>query len=1043
MENEKIELQKELKIIYKTKFEYYNILMENIEKYEDIKYKLIIDEKIQHELLPNNLIVLFSRILRNFWESPQLAAKLLLIANYEDVKNYLAHLVVNNFYENILSPNDKEYHLLYVITVLLKDEINKLNKDFCNHCEFLSNSRCSIIFDEFLVKGRLQLFCKKIFLSIIEIFESKFSSKEFNFNINDLNNMQKNNNITKNNIKKVLKFVNIDKYMIDLSKEELNKKMSEFEHKKNKEMKDYIYNLSKRFEEGENYIYSNTKFINNLNEDSLIIYWDNFSNITNLINIFLENINRNLVKLPFQIKCLCKIIKILINKKYKYACTVEKNAFISKFLFCKLIFPYFINTPVFALINEFIISDSTKNNLLTIKYILSKFLFSEFFRADNKKEKNFTPFNVYFIEKMPKIIELYKKITDVKLPLFINKILENDEDQINNKINFVKEVDEIENNFDFFEKEINEVSFSRNICFSLEEVYILVKNLDKFKENLLQSEKNDKMKTIKYGVESVLNEYNQNLIKNLLDSKKIKIQPIKRDYIKHNSSTELSSRRLEHLDDNKKINLDENNKRRSKNERKNTKKKEKVYFLISDLLIKKEYEKSLSNYKSEKQCYHIKEIKNNKNDRLIEKQNNIIKIKNLFCIILYYFNEIDSIDFNENTTANILNILRELKKYMNTDFVICGFVPSEWYINELIRYIKKLPKETRNTKIEKIINELMIEVNNSIYEIQFGPISQFQYSSNINNMKYYKQYYLRAKEISTDLNLNIKIQKIIYEENIPITIIYKNDHLVLKTFEKTKKQSILGALFPHQTIKKPFTIENFINEFPDLTKNTDDIFKKLKSLHVFSLFNDYFESVRHHIKNMKITKDEKEIDNINNKIYDYVLEQLHSKIFPKDPTNKDEIIYENSKKLQWIELNDLNENKQNLNFEQFLPYAIKYFDQLDKEKSPRKKVLYMQKIFDCIFGLGILNEKAIEGVDFILPILNFSLIKAKQKRINSNCKFMELFLENKEFGYESSHLAELMVSAKKIETISFKDFKNITESDFLQNCELSVKNELY
>ena len=54
--------------------------------------------------------------------------------------------------------------------------------------------------------------------------------------------------------------------------------------------------------------------------------------------------------------------------------------------------------------------------------------------------------------------------------------------------------------------------------------------------------------------------------------------------------------------------------------------------------------------------------------------------------------------------------------------------------------------------------------------------------------------------------------------------------------------------------------------------------------------------------------------------------------------------------------------KQNLNFEQFLSDVIKYLNQLDREKSPREKFLYLEKIFECIAGLGIINEKIQEGL---------------------------------------------------------------------------------
>ena len=67
------------------------------------------------------------KFLYSLWDEPDLIAKLLLNSNISDVKNTLAPFICHNFYQNIISPYSVEENLLFVYTLMLKEEINKLN----------------------------------------------------------------------------------------------------------------------------------------------------------------------------------------------------------------------------------------------------------------------------------------------------------------------------------------------------------------------------------------------------------------------------------------------------------------------------------------------------------------------------------------------------------------------------------------------------------------------------------------------------------------------------------------------------------------------------------------------------------------------------------------------------------------------------------------------------------------------------------------------------------------------------------------------------
>ena len=67
------------------------------------------------EIYLEDLKFYFPNFLFYLWEKPKIMALLLKQAEISDVKNYLAPFIVNNFYENILSPNFIEENLIYIL----------------------------------------------------------------------------------------------------------------------------------------------------------------------------------------------------------------------------------------------------------------------------------------------------------------------------------------------------------------------------------------------------------------------------------------------------------------------------------------------------------------------------------------------------------------------------------------------------------------------------------------------------------------------------------------------------------------------------------------------------------------------------------------------------------------------------------------------------------------------------------------------------------------------------------------------------------------
>ena len=166
--------------MYIEKLKVMNMILDR-EKYNDKIFELI-DVETQTNLL-SDLKIIFSRLMFYLWEKPKIMALILKNAEIKDIKDYLANLVVNKFYENILSSTFIEENLIYVLTLLLNEEINNL-LNIEQHSKFLEETCCGYLLEELRKKKDIQTFFKNIITEPIENLETNFSNLKLNFDIN-------------------------------------------------------------------------------------------------------------------------------------------------------------------------------------------------------------------------------------------------------------------------------------------------------------------------------------------------------------------------------------------------------------------------------------------------------------------------------------------------------------------------------------------------------------------------------------------------------------------------------------------------------------------------------------------------------------------------------------------------------------------------------------------------------------------------------------------------------------------------------------------
>ena len=316
----------------------------------------------------------------------------------------------------------------------------------------------------------------------------------------------------------------------------------------------------------------------------------------------------NICLIPYSVKCICKIILSLVKKENPNLNIIEQNILISRFFFNKLLLPIFRNPGYGAFINNFIISDTTIHNLDIVSKIIERLISGSFI---NNEDNNcdYSPFNFYFLEKMPMILKFFENITKVTLPSFIDKLINGDLPD--------------DFKYDYFKENPKEIVFHRAICFSIDDFFAILSNMEKCQNILFNNERSNLAKTFK-----MLNsETNKELIETLRNIN---------DY--------------EFIFDRK---------------RKKEKKGKKIlnYFLFFDILVN-EYVKIFEiNQKSPN--FIIKEMRifQNEKDNQI---NSIIRVKNYLSSLLYNYRPLVKTDFDEGTTQNTIKILNELKKFMKS-----------------------------------------------------------------------------------------------------------------------------------------------------------------------------------------------------------------------------------------------------------------------------------------------------------------------------------------------------------------------------------------
>ena len=981
-------------------------------------------------------------ILEEIWKKPEIMYLIITKVDPEDLNYNLSSFIILNFYNNILSSSYMENNLLYLLSLLLKDEVDQLNSpDDINI--FLNETKCGILLDQIFKQNDIQVYFKSILLKIIEKLELLNSNRKIEFEVSKKEkelikyedifkkiNLRKSKKIKKedafkeliNNIvfenfscnrmdlmenlilHKIDHELFILKYIPDLTKTEFEERIKNIKDQKDKMIPYYQSKLKEIEDNNDPDLFSNKVFLKNVQGLKLSVHiLDFYRTDFNLIVAYIEQILKNLIDnihlLPYSVKCLCKIISILIQNKFPEINEIKKNAFVSCFLFKKILVKILKNPAVNALIGEFIVSGNTLHNLEIITNILRYLTTGNLFK-NNSYETDYTPFNWFILDKIPELISFYEHINKVPLPNFINKFVNGKLDK-NYKYNYFKE-------------NPDEIVTHMSICYNIDNLISILKCIDKNREEISKLDLIDNPKgPLMNSFKRLYKEENLEKIMKFAEQR-----PDKNITAYNNIAITQTAPTIN-------------------------------FFLYTKKIINEKYQILFNLDATLYKNFHIKEIEDPKTPDDI-KTNIIIKVKNYISNSLFNYKLLEKNDFEEGSTKDTIMIFKELKRFMkSSNFVVDNSVPSMWYINSLLNHLNKLPEEYKRNDFNKLFEELKTDLENNINSIDFQSLILFH-----NKLKFLSlstKQYMKSKLLVQKIDINQIIKSHIEEEVIPVEVDFQYEDTIKKLKIEKSKVKIPPELEYIRDEKRGLivkTIAVFTKKFPNLVRhqylqNAEDIFEMLKELQLPKKLNDYFDIIESHFnKKKKQTHDSKyDYSSFKNELMDYVMKKLYEKIYPQDPSMNDTTAFTKCVMLSWTEPKHFINKKTNYVYDSFLPDVIAHFRQIHQEKTPAKKMECVKNIFMLINSVIKFNDREGEcGADDSTSILTYSLVQACPFFIYSDLKFLEIFYENQMKGLEGNQLAQLLLACNLVTNIDANTFK-MDENEFKQKCNEARNNE--
>ena len=1012
----------ETKIKIRKEFEIIRSLDKNIKNFTSEYY---LEKNIESELCDTvgtikNLLFL----IRNNYDYITKIVSLIEETDEQEKVDSLVELFCNQFYDNILIPNPEQEELLILMYKLLEEEITPMNSASVD--EFLSdNTFLGKFISSYINKRELKVFLKMLLNPLIlSIENSGMECMDMSLqNINREVNKRKDERISDKNFDAWLREipktnVNFKKYYMpgneemneddvkeekkDDTKQEkivynsdykeeltLDKIYNKITNEKNNDIKEiYLYQLEQIGNDPDIFTNAGIKLVINdtyfQNNRQLILkkYFENFLFIKDKIDYLIQALIDRISTIPYTVRCICKVISLLMQKKFPSLPTFLRNSFIGKFIFDKCIFPV-LSLENKNVMDSRIFSQNTKRCLNVIISVLSNANRCSLYPTTTDTEK--TVFNYYLFEIIPLINKFYEKVIDIELPKtleeLIAKVKLKIEQNIDNKIfhfrrkNIKRRIDptkkeieikkepeklEEEIKYNYFKNNDDEIMHLESICFSAQDILFILSLIQK-KPKLFEG----------------------------LPDYKFFSKTIER--------IKAEDERLQNIVRKNGIN--------------------KQFFIV---------------FQEEKNLKLENLIRNNSSNvstfSSINQDSDIICKRIKFCIktILKDLNLLNNKDYSYlNRAISTNKFFGAIKKTLNNITYSSGEtdkIPLKWYGQYLYNNKKGLSKIYQDDDYEKLYIELLEEEENILKELKL--FSSTIITRDGMNLRCAENLLDKVKYDLGDIEEAkkfVKIEKFIDTEKIEVCMRFKEEKDDKNSSEKLpmviitdisecnhQKNATDDNDKKNKSLAHTLFIKDFINKFTDNSQNmdknslnyklkifsTEDIINSERKNGIFKTMKMYMNLVKKRIKepiiNEGLFNDLPNIGEIAEKIEDHILRQIYKDVFP--PEQKEDVIfYQRTKCLNWVTPEQLDIKTIYINQ---LRFAIDSIKQIDEARSVLDKLDLIASAHTSVnntikFSSGKDDDS---GQDEMTPILQYIILKAHPKRMHSNINYIKCFL---------------------------------------------------
>ena len=1089
--------QKNREMFTSLQFNYNNNLENNLCVETNLSNDEIISQLTVKEIQEEDNFQSNAQIIRDFFfrfrENNILMMRLIECLDadqFEIIVPFLCHF----FYENFYIENNEQEEILYIIYLLLEKEIDSLFTPSVS--TFLDKSFVSMFLSELAnrydIKHYIDIILNYLIRNIEEINISFYSldieghkkdklllddknnnkiikklkdkksegdvrstyNVNNNFNLDNstfstgmsIGNILKrkklfdedniktfgNVNESKLNMKEIFKkelydniFIDIDiKYLRDKFEKETNIILKNFYarllRQVNSASNPDLYNTCKYFE---TLTYNNK----NITKEALEDFNKGYFLVTKFISELLDNLENSKI-MPYSIKVICKFIFELLTKKFKNISTIQCYLLVNRFLFDKLLLPVIQNPDINDTGKNMIITLNTRKNLYYIYQVLKKLIRGELF--DLQDYSYMTVFNKFIINNFERLNRIIENLLQVKEPQKLTKL---SKDFYKDEKFKLEEVirDEESVNYDYFEENPHDFMHHKSICFSIKDLNLFFNIVDNNKERFIQEP------------------FLENIYKNLSElMPKIKDKFMPYEYF---------------------VIISDN----YKNE-------------VNELLFYKQPKIILGKAKT-------------KNDILINLKyciSYLISKLDIFPSWAWVTSNLDTIKTFEYINSYLNSY------YNNKQKLEKGTVPLNWYSSYIIKNLKNLEEKYIRNDYKLFYEDLETEILSQIRDS--GDLNEFltinMTTKNFlisNKIKIYEQELDNVK--STELNIKtakfietakinvcltnyLELGDMVKYLNSPLDpesqnhpymlLISKEDECIhrqkmeKKTFKKLRDSLILynthcsniNEFTQHLSDYYYIIGQDILDSYKkkDESKHNENLIsKKTMVKEVLDKYKKYvIETInKSNLFNVQKTNDQrkqryfvKKYEEDKNKalniISNFILKRLSIKIYEAELDNEDQDFKNTCIKLKWISHNNL--DIQNAVFNKNLfNKVIDHVKKMDYLRTP-SGMLYE-------FGLGVqlinsmfifmLNQMQAEAGD-LLPLIIYSIITAKPKKLIFNIKFIKFFMnQNELLGNIGYNLIQCESSIKYIKSLNEVQLK-MSKQEFEDKCKICLNDYL-